>query len=135
MNLVDAHAPLDPAIHGVLLVKGKIVACLRPQQDHDLFEGAMAFILPGQSGAGDEGHVVEKGDDLAGQGLHRGDDVRQPGLHGTAGHAIELGRGRVLHKDHARLLLDGLETQRAVRAHARKNDADAVILRVSSQGA
>ena len=30
VNLVDAHAPLDPAVDGALLVQGKVVARLRP---------------------------------------------------------------------------------------------------------
>ena len=45
VNLVDAHAPLDPAVDGGLLVEGKVVARLRPQQDHDLFQGALGFVF------------------------------------------------------------------------------------------
>ena len=58
VNLVDAHAPLDPAIDGGLLVEGKVVARLRPQQDHDLFQAALAFVFLGKSGLGDEGRVA-----------------------------------------------------------------------------
>jgi hypothetical protein len=135
-NLVDAHAPLDPAIDGLLFVEGKVVARLRPQQDHDLLEAAVVRVGPlDHSGRGEEGYVLEISHDLAGQCLHRGDHVRQPGVHGACGHAGELGRGRVLHEDHARLPLDGLEAQRAVAAHARKNDADTALLGVLGQGA
>ena len=54
VDLVDAHAPLDPAVDGVLLVQGKVVAGLRPQQDDDLFQGALRLVFQGQSGLGDE---------------------------------------------------------------------------------
>ena len=135
VDLVNAHAPLDAAVDGGLLVEGEIVAGLRPQQDDDLLEGAMALVLVGQRGLDDQGDVLEIGADLAGQQLHRADHVRQPGVNGAAGHAVELGRGRVLHEDHPRLALDGFETQRAVRAHARKNDANAALFQVIGQGA
>ena len=70
-----------------------------------------------------------------GQFLHRGHDVGQPGVNGAARHAVELGRGRLLHQHHARLFLDGPQPQRAVGAHAGKNHADAVLLPVLGQGA
>ena len=135
VDLVDAHAPLDPAVDGGLLVQGKVVARLRPQQDDDLFQGALGFVFQGKSGPGDEGHVVEKGDDLAGKLLHRGDDVGQPGVDGASGHAVEFGRRRLLHKDHPGFFLDGPEAQRAVGAHAREDHADALVLPVIGQGA
>ena len=72
---------------------------------------------------------------LPGQLLHRGDDVGQPGVDRAARHAVELGRGRLLHQHHARLLLDGPQAQRAVGAHAREDDADAALLPVLGQGA
>ena len=59
----------------------------------------------------------------------------KPGVNGAAGHAVEFGRGRVLHEDHPRFLLDGPEAQRAVGAHAREDDADALLLPVIGQGA
>ena len=132
---MEAHAPLDPAVDGALLVQGKVVAGLRPQQDDDLLQGALGLVLQGQVGLGDEGGVLEIGDDLAGQLLRRGDDVGQPGVDGAAGHAVELGRGRRLHEDHPGLFLDGPEAQRAVGAHAREDDADAPLLPVVGQGA
>ena len=45
LDLVDAHAPLDPAVDGALLVQGKVVARLGPEEDDDLVEGALGFAL------------------------------------------------------------------------------------------
>ena len=53
VDLMDAHAPLDPAIDGDVLVEGKVMAGVLAQQDQDLFEGAAGFIRQGQSGLGD----------------------------------------------------------------------------------
>ena len=89
----------------------------------------------GVSGFGDERHMLEIGADLARQFLHRGDHIGQSGVNGAARHAVEFGGGRFLHKDHARLFLDGAQAQRAVRAHARKDHADAVFLLVIGQRA
>jgi len=79
--------------------------------------------------------MLEIGADLARQSLHRGDQVYQPGLNDTARHGIEFGRGWFLHKNHALFFLDGTRTQRAIRAHARKDHADAVLLLIIGQGA
>jgi len=93
------------------------VTRLCPQQDHDLFEGVLSLIFLGQSGLGDEGNVLEIGDDLPGQRLRRGDNVGQPGVNGASGHALEFGRGRLLHEDRPRFLLDGFEAHCTVGAH------------------
>ena len=45
---MDAHAPLNPAIQGGVLVEREIVAGLVSQQDQDLLEAALGFIRPGQ---------------------------------------------------------------------------------------
>ena len=135
VDLVQAHAPLDPAVDGALLVQGKIVAGLGPQQDQDLFQGALRFALPGGIGCRDKRGVLQIVDDPARQFLRRGDHVGQPGVDGAARHAVELGRGRRLYKDHPGLLLDGPQAQRAVGAHPRQDDADAPGLAVIGQGA
>ena len=135
VDLVNAHAPLDPAVDGVLLVQGEVVAGLGPQQDEDFLQGALVLLLQGQFGLGDDEGVPEIVDDLSGQILRRGDQVGQPGLNGAPGHAVELGRGRLLHQRHSRLFLDGPQPHRAVRAHAGEDDADAALLPVLGQGA
>ena len=134
VNLVEAHAPLDPAVNGAFLVQGKVMAGLCPQQDEDLLQGALGLVLQGPVSPVDEGRVLEIGDDPAGQLLHRGDDVGQPRVNGALGHAVELGRGRRLDEDHPGLFLHGPQTQRAVGAHAREDDADAFVLQVVRQG-
>ena len=109
LDLVDAHAPLDPAVDGALLVEGKVVARVRPQEDDDLFQGALGLALQKESRLRHERGPLEIGDDLSGEFLDRGHDVGQPCVDGASGHAVEFGRSRVLHEDHPRLLLDGLE--------------------------
>ncbi len=83
----------------------------------------------------DDAGVLQVIDDLAGQGFRRGDQVGQTGIDGAAGHAVELGRGRLLHQHHAGFFLDGPQADGAVRAHAGEDDADAQLLPVLGQGA
>ena len=135
VDLVDAHAPLDPAIEGVPLVERKVVAGVGAQQDDGLFQGALRLVFQRRFGPGDQRSALEIGEDLPRQLLRRGHDIRQPGVNRAARHAVEFGRGRLLHQHHARLFLDGAQTQRAVGAHAGKNHADAVLLLVLRQGA
>ena len=78
-------------------------------------------------------HVVDVLEQLGGQLLGRGHVIDQPGVDGAAGHAVELGRGGVLHHHHAKLLLDGPQAQRAVAAHPGENDADRLLLLVRGQ--
>ncbi len=135
VDLVNAHAPLDPAVHGVLLVQREVLAGLGPQQDEDFLQGALVLLLQRALCLGDDEGVPEIVDDLSGQLLRRGHQVGQPGLDGAPGHAVELGRGRLLHQRHSRLFLDGPQPHRAVRAHAGEDDADAALLPVLGQGA
>ena len=51
VDLVDAHAPLDPAVDGVLLVEGEVVAGLGAQQDDDFLQGALRLVSPGPARA------------------------------------------------------------------------------------
>ena len=81
------------------------------------------------------GACSEIGDDPAGQLLRRGHDVGQPRVDGAPGHAVEFGRLRRLDEDHPGLLLDRPKAQRAVGAHPREDDADALVLPVVRQGA
>ena len=104
-DLVNTHAPLDPAVDGVLLVERKVVAGLGAQQDDDFFQGALRLVFPGV-GLGEDEHVPEIVNDLSGQVLRRGYQVGQPGINGAPGHAVELGRGRLLHQRQSRLFLD-----------------------------
>ena len=132
---MDAHAPLDPAVDGALLVEGKVVARVRPQENDDLFQGALGLALKEESRLRHKGGPLEVGDDFSGEFLDRGHDVGETCVDGASGHAVEFGRSGVLHEDHPRFLLDGLEAHRAVGAHARENDADAPLPAVVRQGA
>jgi len=135
VDLMNPHSALDPAMKRVLLVKGKVMARVGAQQNHRLLQGTLGLIFQGHCLAGEEWSVLAQPDDTAGQLGYRSHDVRQPGVHRAARHAVELGRRRVLNQHHARLLLDGAQAQRAVRAHARQDHADALLLLVLSQGA
>ena len=134
-DLVDAHAALDPTIERVPLVEGKVVTDAGAQQNNHFFEGALRLVSQRHLSPGGEQGAIEEGIDLLGQFLHRRHDIRQPGLNRTARHAVEFRRRRILHQRHARHLLDGAQPQRAIRAHAGKNHADAVLLPVLRQGA
>ena len=61
--------------------------------------------------------------------------ITTPCVDGVSGHAVEFGRGGVLHEDHPRFLLDGLETQGTIGTHSRENDANAPLPPVVRQGA
>ena len=69
--------------------------------------------------------MFEIGDNLTRKFINGGHDIRQASLDSAAGHAIELGRSRVLHQGDPRLLLDSSQAQRAVRSHTREDDTDA----------
>jgi hypothetical protein len=45
VDLVNAHAPFDAAVHRVLLVLGKVMAGLGAQQEEDFFEAALGRVL------------------------------------------------------------------------------------------
>ena len=115
---MDAHAPFDPAIHGGILVEGKIVTGLIPQQDQDFFEAAAGFICPGQHGFGGERRALKIGDDFAWQRLHRCDKIRQSGIDRAFRHVGAFGRSGLLYEGHSPFLLDRPKTERAVGAHS-----------------
>ncbi|EKD40737.1 MAG: hypothetical protein ACD_74C00210G0001 [uncultured bacterium] len=105
---MNAHAPLDPAVDGVSFVHGKIVAGFGPQENDDLFQGALLLRLQRETlGLGHDQGMREIVDNLAGQRLRRGDQIDEPGINGVFGHAVELGRGRFLRQRHSRFFLDG----------------------------
>ena len=45
VDLVNAHAALNPAIEGVPLVEGKVVAGVGAQQDDRLLQGALRLVF------------------------------------------------------------------------------------------
>ena len=117
VELVDRHAPLDPAVDRARLVLGKIMAGLGAQQDEDLFQRALGLEGRDRVGFGRPAEGVQGIGDQLGGHLGRGQlVVHQPGGEGAAGHAVELGRSGVLRHDHAALALDGAHSQRAIAA-------------------
>ena len=134
-DLVNTHPPLNATVDGVLFVQGEIVTTLGAQQDQDLLQRALILLFQGEFRLGDDPGMAEISDDLVGQLLHRGDNIGQPRADGAARHAVELGRGRFLHQDDARLLLDRLEPERPIRAHAGEDHADAPGLAILGQSA
>ncbi len=134
-DLMKTHAPFNPAGDGAFLVEGKIVAGLRTQENHHLFEGALVPLGHVLDRPGNRRDVPEIVDDFAGQLLDRGDHVGEPGLNGHSRHAVEFGRRRRLNKDGPGFFLDGPQPQRAVRTHAREDDPYALFMPVIGQGA
>ena len=104
------------------------------QQNDGLFQGALCLAFQRQFGRADQRSAFQIGQDPRWQFVHGRHDVRQPRVNRAARHPVEFGGGRILHQHHARLLFDGPQAQRAVGAHARKNNADAVVLLVLRQG-
>ena len=64
--------------------------------------------------------------ELLGECLGRERGVRHAGVDRALGHAVELRRLRSLYQADTAVLLDGLQAERAVRAHAREDDPDRV---------
>ncbi len=133
VDLVQAHPPLDASVDGAHLVEREVVAGVRPEQDEDLLEGAQLLVLEDDLRRPYVGRVLFVGDDAGGQLVGGRDHVREPRLDGALGHARELRGRQRLDEGGPRLLLDGAQAERAVRAHAREHDADAALLPVLGQ--
>jgi hypothetical protein len=135
VNLVDAHAALDPPVKGVFLVKRKVMAGVGAQKNDGLFQGALRLACECQLGSMGQWSPLQISEDPATakfDGMPR--SAIDSGLADIVAPADEL-PGRILHQHDACLLFDGPQSQRAVGAHARENDAQAVFLLVLGQGA
>ena len=115
------------------LVAGEVVAGLGPQQDEHLLHRGGRFPLGPFAVGGGPRDVVDVLEQFGGQFFGRGHVIDQAGVDGAAGHSVILGRGRVLHHGHPQVLLDGLQTQGAVAAHAGQQNADGLFLLVGRQ--
>ena len=125
VDLMNAHAPLDPSVQGALLVLREIRSGLRPEHEQDLFERALTLdveYLPDLHGS-----ARERCEQSLSQFVGGGDDVGQRCIQRAAGHAVELGRPRFLYRGQSAFFLDVTQSRRTVRAHARQNDADPVV--------
>ena len=132
---MDAHAPFDAAIKGVLFVERKVVAGVGAQEDDRLLQGALRLVFENHGfRPANQRRASQVGNDLPRQFIRRCHNVRQPRVHRAARHRVKFGRGRFLDQHHARLLFDGAQAERAVGTHPRKNHPDAVFLLVLRQG-
>ena len=134
-DLVKAHAALDPAIQRVPFVKSKVVARVGAQQNDHLFQRALRLVFQHRFRPGEERGALQIGEDFPRQLFRPGHDIRQPRVNRAARHGVEFGRRRLLHQHHAGFFLDGAQPQRAIRAHAGKNHAHAVLLLILRQRA
>ena len=134
VQLVQAHASLDTPHDGVLFVGRKIVAGVGAQQDEDLVKetsrSALKFGLDLGLDVAHEPDAPDKRDDLGRQFIGGRHGVHHICVNRAARHAVKLGRGRRLRKSGAAGLPNRTQAQRAIRAHARQNDANAVVLPV-----
>ena len=135
-QLVQAHAPFDAAVQGVFFVERKIMPGLAAQHQHHFLQAALVVVGQIQRRPGNQQRdVLDVGRDPVGQFVGRRHHVGEAGVDRAPWHGVELGRGRVLHKHGAGLFLDRAQAERAVRAHAGEDHADALVLPVIGQGA
>ena len=100
VELMDAHPPFDAAADRVVLVAGKVVPGVGPQEDEHLLQRGGRFALGQIAIFAGPRDVVDVLDQFGGEFFGRGHVIHQPGVDGAAGHAVILGRGRVLHHGH-----------------------------------
>ena len=132
---MKTHAALNPAIEGVPFVEREVVPGAGAQQEDHFFQGILRLVFQNGRSPVDQRSALQIGDDLCRQFVRRSHNIGQPGLDRVERHAVELGRLRVLNQRDTRFLFDGAQPERAVSAHARKNDADTVLLPVLRQRA
>nr|WP_255604410.1 hypothetical protein [Oscillochloris sp. ZM17-4] len=137
LDLVDGHAPLDPADERALLVLREVVAGLGAQRDTDLLDR-----IDGLGGGGgcrvrrpQAEDVARIGDELRRHGRRLQHIVDHTGGDGAAGHAVVLGALGGLRHGHAALALDGAQAEGAIAAGAREHDADRALVLVLGQRA
>ena len=130
----DGHAPLNAPQDGIALVVGEVDAAASLQYGVD--GGEQVLFRGGRGGAGRDAdaRIVDEVQDFLGNVSWRQHKVRQAGTDGAAGHAVELGAGRILHNGNAAVFLDGLEAARAVCARAGEHDGNGVFLAAFGQG-
>ena len=63
-DLVNPHAPFNPAVKGILFIEGKVVSGTSAQQNDGLFKRALRFILQLHLCLSDQGSPVQVGENL-----------------------------------------------------------------------
>ena len=131
------HAPLDPAQQCARLVEREIVRGLRAQKIDDLGQPIRGMIvgrraLPALT-VEDQLPTVF-GEDF-GNLRYREHEVHGPRHDRAPRHAVILGLVRILRDDEPALFLDRLQSEAAVAAGSRENDADRAVAQLFRQRA
>ena len=136
IDLVNGHAPLNPAVDRAGLVLGKIVPGLGTQQNKDFFQRVLVERRrdggrPGRS-AKRMGHISHE------LGRHFGRCelvIHHAGVQGAARHAVKFAGVGILHHDHATLGLYGPHAQSSVATGTGEHDTNRPLALVLRQGA
>jgi hypothetical protein len=121
VDLLHGHAALDPALDGVLLVTAQVVPERVADEDVEPVH-ACRF----RARARPQVRMVADRRELLGQLFGREREVGDARVDRAARHAVELCGLRQLNEADAAVLLDRLETEGPVGAHAREHDTDGV---------
>ena len=128
---MQRHAPFDTAVQGAFFIQRKIAAAVITQQNQDVVEAAAVFKtrriardVPGAAWR----NMAKVCDQPRRQFRRRRNNVRQPGVDHAAGHAVELGRARLLRQHQTALRLDRARAQSAIGTHAGKNHPGAAFV-------
>ena len=134
IDLVEGHAALDATVDRARFVEREVVAGLGAELEENFAQRILRFGRRRETERAAAGEVRGIGDEL-GRHFGRGHDVvDQAGGDGTAGHAVEFRRLRILREDEAVLALDGAHAEGTVRSGAGKNDADGTLALVLGEG-
>lgn len=133
---MERHPPRHAPLEGALLVLREVAATPRAEEEHDLVEHVPRLRRAGGLDRRRTPGATEDGHEARGQLPCRRDDVDEPRCDGAAGHAVELGRGGLLHEHDAAGLLHVPEPEGSVRPHPRqdhRHGGGSLILRESAQ--
>ena len=129
IELVQTLAPLDATLERALLVQREVVSGVIAQQDDHLVQiirrrgrGRSQPWRSWRSG------LAQTGQELAVQVSGRRHDVGETGHDGATRHVVESGLGGILDQGETSGVPDRAQSQSAVVAHAREDEADTVFL-------
>ena len=133
LDLVNRHAALNTPVDRAFFVVAEVMPGVGAHQNQDFVDRAVQLLRDiAVERAGQHG-VRKIGDDFFRQLVGRCHHVGHTGVQRTARHGVKGGRLRCLHKHAAGFFFQGPQAERAVRAHARQNDASGVGLLVQRQ--
>ena len=126
---MNFHSPFDAAVHRIFFIERKVVPGIGPQQENDFFERAFVFNLWGRRWF-DGRDVFKDRNELFGQLAGRSYHIGPHRIDGISGHAVKPCCFWFLHHHDPVFFFDGLDSQTAVGAHARKDNTDGKLLMV-----